>query len=82
MTPRSGADAIDGVVDGVLRIRVKAPPVDGAANAAATRLLASVLGVPNHATRVALGATSRRKVIEVEGVDGAVLQARWPGLDV
>ena len=43
LTPRADRDAIDGVGDGVLRARVSAPPVDGAANTALIRLIASEL---------------------------------------
>jgi uncharacterized protein YggU (UPF0235/DUF167 family) len=82
LTPRGGADRIDGIVDGALRVRVAAAPVDGAANDALTRLIASAVGVPNGRVRVVSGATNRRKVIEVEGLDAAALKARWPGLDV
>ncbi len=46
LTPRGGADRIEGVVDGVLRARVAAPAVDGAANQALLRLLADALVVP------------------------------------
>jgi uncharacterized protein YggU (UPF0235/DUF167 family) len=38
--------------------------------------------VPNGAVRLVSGATNRRKVIEVDGVDAAALEGRWPGLDV
>ena len=80
LTPRGGADRIDGVGDGVLRVRVAAPPVAGAANEALCRLLARELGVPRGAVRVASGATGRSKVVEVDGIDGGALAAAWPGL--
>lgn len=81
LTPRGGADRIDGVGDGgVLRVRVAAPPVDGAANEALCRLLARELGVPPRAVRVAHGTTGRSKVVEVDGIDGGALAAAWPGL--
>jgi uncharacterized protein YggU (UPF0235/DUF167 family) len=81
LTPRGGGDRIDGVGEGgVLRVRVAAPPVDGAANEALCRLLARELGVPRRAVRVAGGATGRSKVVEIDDVDAAGLAAAWPGL--
>lgn len=82
LTPRAGIDRIDGVVDGVLRVRVTAAPVDGAANAALVRLLAQALRVPPSAVRLASGASSRSKRVVVEGLAPAALAARWPGLGV
>jgi len=82
LTPRAGIDRIDGVVDGVLRVRVTAAPVDGAANAALVRLLAQALRVPPSAVRLASGASSRSKRVVVEGLAPAALTARWPGLGV
>jgi len=80
LTPRGGRDRVDGVVDGVLRVRVAAPPVEGAANEALLRLLAAELGVPRRAVSIVGGTTGRDKVVSVDGpVAGAIL-ARWPGL--
>jgi uncharacterized protein YggU (UPF0235/DUF167 family) len=70
------------VVDGVLRVRVAAAPVDGAANRSLLRLLAAELGVPARAFELVGGASGRRKLIEVEGVDEASLRSRWRDLDV
>lgn len=82
LTPRGGADRVDGVRDGTLHARVAAAPVDGAANAALTGLLADALGVPRGRIRLVAGAANRRKVIEVDGFEPAALRSRWPGLDV
>ena len=82
LTPRSTLDAIDGVGDGVLRARVSAPPVDGAANAALVRLIASELKIPKGSVRIVSGESSRSKVIAVDDVDRASIVARWPGLRV
>ncbi|MCU0478839.1 MAG: DUF167 domain-containing protein [Chloroflexi bacterium] len=80
LTPRGGADRVDGVgEDGVLRVRVTAPPVDGAANEALCRLLARELGVARGAVRVIAGAAGRRKLVEVDA-DVSMLAATWPGL--
>jgi hypothetical protein len=70
------------VVDGVLRCRVGAAPVDGEANAALCRLLAAELGVAPSAVRIVSGATGRRKRLTVAGVGREALVARWPGLAV
>lgn len=70
------------MVDGALKVRVTAAPVDGAANASLIRLLADAVGVPRRSVRLVTGAANRRKLIEIEGTDPAALRARWPGLDV
>ncbi len=82
LTPRGGVDRVDGVVGGVLRARVAAPPAEGQANAALCRLLAAELGVARGAVRIVGGKTARRKVVEVDGLLPADLLARWPDLTV
>lgn len=82
MTPRAGADHVDGAVDGVLRAHVAAPAVGGAANQALLRLLADELGVGRRSVRLVAGAAGRQKLIVVEGVEPDVVVARWPGLRV
>ena len=69
LTPGAGVDRIDGVVDGVLRARVAARPVDGAANDALLRLIADALGVPRSRVALRSGAAGRSKLLELEGVD-------------
>jgi uncharacterized protein YggU (UPF0235/DUF167 family) len=76
------ADRVDGVVDGVLRARVSAPPVEGAANHALVRLLADELGVARSAVRLVAGAAGRDKLIVVDGVSTDDILAQWPGLRV
>jgi len=80
VVPRGGADRVDGVVAGTLRVRVAAPPVDDQANRSLVGLLARELGVPPSAVRVLTGATARTKTVSVEGIDPSALAARWPGL--
>ena len=82
LTPRADRDAVTGVVDGSLHCRVTAPPVDGAANAALVRLIASVLGVPKGSVRIVQGESSRTKVVAVEAIGEEAIVARWPGLRV
>jgi uncharacterized protein YggU (UPF0235/DUF167 family) len=59
-----------------LRVRVTAPPVDGRANEALTRLLASKLGVPRSDVRVVGGQTSRLKLVAVDGLTPEELRRR------
>ena len=73
LQPRASRDEITGVVDGVLRVRLHAPPVDGAANDALVAFLADRLAVPRRGVRIVTGATSRTKMIEVEGVSRAAV---------
>ena len=74
---------MDGVgEDGALRVRVAAPPVDSAANDALCRLLARELDVARAGIRIVTGATARRKVVAVDGVEAQAVRSRWPGLAV
>lgn len=82
LTPRAARDDVDGVVDGVLRVRVTAPPVDGAANVALLRLLADRLGVPRRDLRIVSGDSARQKVVAADGIPPEAIVARWPGLRV
>jgi uncharacterized protein YggU (UPF0235/DUF167 family) len=60
---------------GAIVIRVTAPPVDGKANAALCALIASAAGVPPSRVSVVRGATSRDKVVRVEGAEAAAVRA-------
>jgi uncharacterized protein YggU (UPF0235/DUF167 family) len=82
LTPRAALDQIDGVSDGVLRARVGAPAVEGAANNALLRLIAEELGVPRTSVRIVAGASSRQKLVVVDGGDPDAIVARWPGLRI
>jgi uncharacterized protein (TIGR00251 family) len=66
--PRASRSEVVGVKDGALRVRLAAPPVEGAANDALIELLADVLHVAKRDVRIILGSRSRRKVVEVDGV--------------
>ena len=70
------------MTDGVLRARVAAPAVDGAANQALLRLLAAELGVSRGAVRLVAGAAGRQKLVVVEGIDRDRVLDRWPDLAV
>ena len=66
--PRAKQTEVVGWHGDAIKIRVAAPPVDGAANDALVRFLAELLGVPRTAVTVVGGATGRRKRVAIEGV--------------
>jgi uncharacterized protein YggU (UPF0235/DUF167 family) len=78
VTTRARADEIVGRRDGVLLVRVTAPPVGGRANDAVRRLIAQRLGVGVRAVSIARGATSRNKVVRVEGISDDDLRRALP----
>ncbi len=82
LAPRSSSNHVDGVVDGVLRVRVTAAAVEGAANAALVHLLADVLDVARRDVRIVAGAASRHKLVVIDGADREAIVARWPDLRV
>jgi uncharacterized protein (TIGR00251 family) len=80
LTPKGGRDAIEGWwcdSDGreALKARVAAPPEDGKANTALMALIARALDVKKSEVRIAAGASSRLKTVEIDG-DERVLAAR------
>jgi uncharacterized protein (TIGR00251 family) len=56
-----------GTFGAALKVRLLAPPVDGAANDALVALLARELGVAQRDVRIVHGSTSRAKVVEIDG---------------
>jgi uncharacterized protein (TIGR00251 family) len=75
LQPRAKRDEVVGERDGVVVIRVMAPPVDGKANAALCRLIAKRVGVAPSRVEIVRGHTARDKVIRVAGVADDALRA-------
>ena len=73
--PRARSDALAGLREGVLIVRVMAPPLDGHANDAVCRLLARVLGVRASGVTILRGERARDKVVAIEGLDQAAADA-------
>lgn len=81
LQPGAAADRIDGwTTDAegrpVLKVRVRARPIEGEANDALIRLLAKSLGVPKSSISVVRGGQSRSKMIVVQGLDDEELRSR------
>jgi len=73
--PRASKTCIAGMHDGHVKVRLAAPPVEGAANAALVEFVAERLGIAKSRVRVVAGISSRRKVLEIDGVDAATVAA-------
>ncbi len=83
LTPKSSKDAVEGWdVDPegrpVLKVRVRAQPVEGEANAALVALLAKTLGVPRRNVNLARGGQSRLKMVEVNNLSDEEVRERLP----
>ena len=65
--PRASRSAIEGEWQGMLKVRLTAPPVEGKANDALRLLLAASLNVPLRAVTILSGATARTKRVAVSG---------------
>ncbi|MEI6246767.1 MAG: DUF167 domain-containing protein, partial [Acidobacteriota bacterium] len=76
VSPRASKNAIDGVRDGRLVVKVTAPPVDAAANEAVVALLADEFDIPKRQITIVMGATGRSKTVELAGVTADAIRAR------
>ena len=74
VVPRASKSEIVGEVGGILRVRISAPPVDGAANEELMRLLSKAFGVAKSNVAILSGHTTKAKRIRIAGV--TVRQAR------
>lgn len=73
--PRSSRTELAGELDGVLKVRVAAPPVEGEANRELIRHLAKLMRIAPSRVRVAAGERGRSKTVDIEGVAVEVVRA-------
>ncbi len=66
--PRAARNQVAGLLNGALKVRLTAPPVEGAANKACCAFIAELLGVPKSRVAVVQGRTGRNKTLRIEGV--------------
>lgn len=66
--PRASRTEIAGTVDGVIKLRLTSPPVDGAANALCIEFFAKLLKLPKSSVVIISGSTSRRKLLRLQGI--------------
>lgn len=74
--PRAPRGALDGVSEGALRVRLAAPPVEGAANKALIAFLATILDFPKRDLTLIAGEKGRHKRVLVRGLTAADVLAR------
>jgi uncharacterized protein (TIGR00251 family) len=74
--PRASRNELAGRHGDALKVRLQAPPVEGAANEALVCFLAERLQVPRAAIRIAAGPASRRKAILVDGISAGEASRR------
>jgi uncharacterized protein (TIGR00251 family) len=67
VVPRASISQIVGEHDGALRVRIAAPPVDGAANEELVLTLARAFNVPRNAIEITAGHNSKLKHVNVRG---------------
>lgn len=74
VTARASRSEIAGEHNGALRVRIAAPPVEGAANRELTKLLAKTFKLPQSAVEIIAGNNSKNKTIRIHGADAAILE--------
>ena len=78
VTPNARRDEIAGWVGDDLKVKVRAPALEGRANEALCEFVARELGLPRGAVALARGAKSRSKLLEVRGLAAQALRDRLP----
>src|SRR3954464_13223738 len=76
--PNAPRTEIIGWLGEALKVKVHAPPVEGRANEALCEFFAAALQLPKRSVTVLRGETSRQKVLRLEGLTPAELEARLP----
>jgi len=73
IVPRASASEIVGELDGALKIRIAAPPVEGAANRELVRLLSKTFKLPKSSVEIVSGANAKRKIVRLGDTSAALL---------
>jgi len=69
VVPRASKSEIVGEHSGALKVRIAAPPVDGAANEELIKVLSKKFGVPKNAVQILSGETSKMKQLRISGTN-------------
>jgi uncharacterized protein (TIGR00251 family) len=74
--PHASRAEIAGVQEGAFKVKVTAPPVEGAANEACIKLLAKELGLKKSQMEISSGAKSRKKTVMIKDISKAELETK------
>jgi len=74
--PRAKMNQISGEVGDAWKVSLTAPPIEGRANEACIAFFAKLLKVPRSSVSIASGATSRNKVIRIDGISAEEFRRR------
>ncbi len=74
--PRASRDSIEGLLGDALKVRLRAPPVEGKANAALAALIAAAVGRPVRAVEPLSGGHARTKTLRLRGCPAALARER------
>ena len=74
--PHASRAEIAGVQEGALKVKVTAPPVEGAANEACIKLLAKELGLKKSQMEISCGAKSRNKTVVIKDISKKELEKK------
>jgi len=77
--PNAPRDEIAGWLGAALKVKVRAPALEGRANDALTDFLADRLGLPRRAVALVRGGRSRHKIVRIDGLDSAAVRRRLGG---
>ena len=74
--PRATKTSLAGEIEGALKIKIAAPPVEGAANEELIRFLVKVFAVPRRAVTILSGATAKNKIVRLHGLTATAFELR------
>ncbi len=82
VNPHASRADIAGLAEGMLKVKVTAPPVEGAANEACIELLSKKLGLRKSQMKISAGARGRKKTILIREISTADLEQKIHKLDI
>jgi len=82
VNPHASRAEIAGIAEGMLKVKVTAPPVEGAANDACILLLSKKLGLRKSQIKITAGAKGRKKTILVSDITRTELERKFRELNL